>query len=439
MDPSRSSTFRSRTNILLSVGAAAFITYLIFNRFSAKPVSEGLHRSHSVRRPNRRRRAEQLQTSPAAETTQAPSEDRPPTQPFNQQGTYELVYHMAGELARDEGTVHRKITCDQCGQSPIRGVRYKCVNCADYELCSICEMDQRPTDPHHSESHILYKIRLPCGYAEFAVQDPFYRGRLLPQTLSPESLRKSLQVTTLSEARIRALWDQYQFMATSHDLLHVTPRLTRDDLRQALRTCVPLQVPAFGTLVIERLVQLFCPNTAAGSEDDEITFLFFVVSTWRLVYANKKERWEALFRGYDLDGDWVVHRKDVVLLLQSHFSLEREAARRRFALSDEQRKIPRSSRPLSSAVQMDHDVVLRFSGPDAVPAGSDDENRSALRDTQSQDDFEGQLSSIVNKAIEDLVDDLVAERGIVLKEFVHLMCNNPAAEVLGCWLDHIYW
>lgn len=31
--------------------------------------------------------------------------------------------------------VHTGYVCDICGMNPIVGVRYKCVNCTDFDLC----------------------------------------------------------------------------------------------------------------------------------------------------------------------------------------------------------------------------------------------------------------------------------------------------------------
>ena len=51
--------------------------------------------------------------------------------------------------------VHRTITCDGCGMSPLEGTRYKCMNCADYDLCEQCER----RGVH--EQHVFLKLKQP--------------------------------------------------------------------------------------------------------------------------------------------------------------------------------------------------------------------------------------------------------------------------------------
>mmetsp|Transcript_27627 Transcript_27627/g.27314 ORF Transcript_27627/g.27314 Transcript_27627/m.27314 type:complete len:294 (-) Transcript_27627:3-884(-) len=47
---------------------------------------------------------------------------------------------------------HETVACDGCGSFPIIGVRYKCKECADYDLCQKC----RNSTPHrHSDFFIL--------------------------------------------------------------------------------------------------------------------------------------------------------------------------------------------------------------------------------------------------------------------------------------------
>mmetsp|Transcript_10030 Transcript_10030/g.11416 ORF Transcript_10030/g.11416 Transcript_10030/m.11416 type:complete len:113 (+) Transcript_10030:948-1286(+) len=56
--------------------------------------------------------------------------------------------------------IHRNVTCDNCQASPILGVRYRCVVCEDYDLCSKCECE----DIH---KHPMLKISNPKKYKEF--------------------------------------------------------------------------------------------------------------------------------------------------------------------------------------------------------------------------------------------------------------------------------
>jgi len=102
------------------------------------------------------------------------------------QSILNLLYNIAEDQAKKEGFVHRGITCNTCQTSPICGVRYKCANCVDYDICERCEAQDC-----HNRTHVFLKImipipplanpRTPCtnvlypgtGRLEFIVSDPF--------------------------------------------------------------------------------------------------------------------------------------------------------------------------------------------------------------------------------------------------------------------------
>jgi hypothetical protein len=55
--------------------------------------------------------------------------------------------------------IHYNVRCDCCGVNPIRGIRYKCVNCGDYDLCETCDAKTGI----HNASHVFLKIRHPLN------------------------------------------------------------------------------------------------------------------------------------------------------------------------------------------------------------------------------------------------------------------------------------
>jgi len=52
--------------------------------------------------------------------------------------------------------VHEHVECDGCGVNPIKGFRYKCSVCENYDLCQTCE-----AKPIHDKTHPLIKYSTP--------------------------------------------------------------------------------------------------------------------------------------------------------------------------------------------------------------------------------------------------------------------------------------
>jgi hypothetical protein len=54
--------------------------------------------------------------------------------------------------------IHRGICCNRCGKENIQGIRYKCVQCMNFNLCENCENNYI-----HDMRHIMVKIRFPTN------------------------------------------------------------------------------------------------------------------------------------------------------------------------------------------------------------------------------------------------------------------------------------
>jgi len=60
-------------------------------------------------------------------------------------------------ISQKNDSVHRGVSCNECGIFPIVGDRYKCTVCFDFDLCESCEATKGET-----HSHPLVKHRKPA-------------------------------------------------------------------------------------------------------------------------------------------------------------------------------------------------------------------------------------------------------------------------------------
>merc|ERR1712000_518180 len=106
------------------------------------------------------------------------------------------------EVKQPEVQVHRAY-CDNCNNNVlIRGIRYKCLHCPDYDLCETCETKNQ-SENFHANDHVFAKIYKPTGAFVFPGMFAFHNRR----RQWPCHGRKFERIESLEKA-VAALQDQ---------------------------------------------------------------------------------------------------------------------------------------------------------------------------------------------------------------------------------------
>ncbi|KAK7431195.1 hypothetical protein QQZ08_002235 [Neonectria magnoliae] len=360
--------------VVSAVAAISIGYYAYTNRETRQPEirpGSGLHRSNAIRRTNRNRRNE-ASSSSSSETpgdenvdidTVRPSGDgetiveggvdewwNEPGFPPNQRAGHNIVnllFRVSEDNARRNGCVHRGCQCNACGMVPIRGVRYRCANCADFDLCETCE-----AQGVHTKTHIFYKIRVPAPpFGPRQMQPVWYTGdpdtcrRNLPRGLIPKLSRD----TGFERPELEAFWEQWTFMANSEW------RDDPDELGIAMdrKTFERCLVPTGGSrhaapnLIHDRMFSFYDSNN-----DDLIGFTEFLHG---LSYRKRKDKLRKIFAGYDIDGDGYVDRRDFLRMFRAYYVLYKQMHKDildgledQLLASTEAQQLVTSRQPLSS-------------------------------------------------------------------------------------------
>jgi hypothetical protein len=87
-----------------------------------------------------------------------------------------------------------RVVCDECS-TVIRGARFKCTTCADFDLCAPCEAKTQ-----HNPEHALLKVRPPASAS--ATAQPLLH-LLQPVAAKPEEVLVSITLETPALIPIR--------------------------------------------------------------------------------------------------------------------------------------------------------------------------------------------------------------------------------------------
>ncbi|KAL8714602.1 MAG: hypothetical protein Q9220_001550 [cf. Caloplaca sp. 1 TL-2023] len=270
-----------------------------------------------------------------------------------------LLYRIAEDQAKKEGFIHRGVSCNCCNAMPIRGVRYRCSNCHDYDLCEQCEALQV-----HDKTHLFYKIRIPVPFLSVPTQpaEVWYTGKpgKAARDLSQE-LKATLSAKTGTQvSQIDACWEQFQCLAASD--FPNDPHGFRIGINR--RSFIECHVPSATSkllppnLVHDRMFAFYDTN-----DDGLIGFEEFLDGIACIAHRGRELR-RRIFRAYDLDNDGYVDRKDFLRMFKGYYALIKELTKQavtgfddEFFNEEEARQVIQGSQPISSI----------FSG--AIPPG----------------------------------------------------------------------
>ena len=243
------------------------------------------------------------------------------------QSLLNMLYHIAEEQARREGYVHRGVSCNACHAHPIRGVRYRCANCVDFDLCEACEALQP-----HARTHLFYKIRVPAPYLgnPRQPQPVWYPGRGglgLPNHLPRETSRAFVAQSGFDAPEIDALWDQFRCLAATDwpaDPHRFGVAVDRDTFDRCFmpsrpRTSSRPGAPPPALLIYDRMFTFY--DTDA---DGLIGFEEFVLGLAAMRSKAPHARARRVFHGYDHDRDGHVGRRDFLLMFRAFYALTKE-------------------------------------------------------------------------------------------------------------------
>ncbi|KAI0363146.1 hypothetical protein BV20DRAFT_975992 [Pilatotrama ljubarskyi] len=88
------------------------------------------------------------------------------------------------EKRDSEDSVHDGVRCDYCNKRNIKGIRYKCLECPDYDLCEACMASPKAWVEHDS-AHAFFPIHTPEDFVHFCVvKDKRQRSQVVHKGIS---------------------------------------------------------------------------------------------------------------------------------------------------------------------------------------------------------------------------------------------------------------
>ncbi|PVU97752.1 hypothetical protein BB559_001923 [Furculomyces boomerangus] len=254
----------------------------------------------------------------------------------------DLLYLLADYKKKHKSIIHRGVTCDECNMYPVVGVRYKCTQCPDFDICENCEAKNS-----HRE-HVMLKIKIPVPSImndHAPILDSFYPGNMLTAVLSNEEISDCFLKALKSKpkftaAEIHALYDEYCALADYEDEIH---GINRNNFQKCIGVYGTKQ-----TLLADMLFKFYDKNN-----DGLITFDEMIVGMGILLRGSRIEKANSIFRVYDLDSDGMISWTGMCMILTDILSFSRQSVQEMMSFMNDNILISPSDilpdQPISSA------------------------------------------------------------------------------------------
>lgn len=358
-----------------------------------------------------------------------PEEDDDHDKPNRDQSLMNLLYRIGEENERKQGYIHRGIICNSCSTMPICGIRYRCSNCADFDLCEQCEALQL-----HPKTHLFYKIRIPLpalGYSRQG-QPCWYPGR--PQTmtkkLSKSTMTSLCKETGYMKSEMEALWEQFKCLAASEweeDPIGYNMAIDRRTFDKFYVSNISIR-PSPPNLLYDRIFSFYDTNG-----DGLIGFVEFIGGLVSLKQRLSGDGLRKVFLGYDMDEDGFVNRRDFLRMFSAYYAQNKEMIKNINAgMSDDDG----SDFEVRELVQGGRSLSAGFAG--AIPPGQPSRaSNGKIRDSFGDDVVSDRMGA-VDEMDKDDIDpwDIIADMAETAKfptvlhdseirEICRSLCNDP--------------
>lgn len=232
----------------------------------------------------------------------------------------ELTFAISQARAQKEGIVHRGVACDYCGARPIRGVRFRCANCPDFDLCEDCE----DKDQHgHPKTHVFYKIKVPAPWAGKQPLPVWYPGTLwrYRTSLAQDIKMRLSEETSYTANQVDGYFQQFSCLANEMfiaDSLGIGMAINRAAFNQCFIPATGRRRLAKPNLIFDRLFKFYDQNN-----DGMIGFDEFVKGNALIHDMSREARSKRVFQGLDLNDDGYVTRSDFQRMFLDYFELNK--------------------------------------------------------------------------------------------------------------------